>query len=304
MKRHNIIHNRGVATIEYAIVFPVFLLALVIGVDLNWKMWLKSTALGGALDGIRMASQTPNFDTDVRNLDLNNPEHKELFLNYCLARARVIKAAMKTPELAGIQTFDSGAKNRFYRYHYPVACPDHASDQNVAVLRPGEYVDVYPDGVTYGGRLYHSTFPPPDEGVQIAKMEHLLMAKLPVPIEVQVDIRSEPLLPWFFPMRLSGLIRGYREHLPKSPEILLEGASLPFPGDDKPPWYKANGKTVEELNPTPPAPEAWPCVVDWERCVAIAFFRMADGKRAQCPVPTNDGSGTCLCLDCKGTTGS
>jgi hypothetical protein len=208
--------ERGICIVEFAIVFPVLFLVLMLIIDAGRVITTNAILTRGASDGLNNALKAPDLDLDIRNRKPSD----DRYLLFWEARSRVITQATRFPLSSWVTDPDTPSSIQllpFRETDYEIDASDGTPIlvRGAAVLRPGDHVE-YQDRAGSWVPVDHETLPNPSRTV-LPQSPSQLMRAHPVVVELRAKVKL--LFPGAGETEVSSTAVGFREAIPQAGSI-------------------------------------------------------------------------------------
>lgn len=276
----------GVSIIQFAFIFPILFLLLLVMIDLGRVLCAKAILTKGAENGLNLAMKIPNLDIDIREHGKNETEH----IRFRTAREIVLEEAEALPLGTLFTPSDKSSSMTLVAYAYTdkeLGGGEVKSKYDAALLRPGEKVEVEKEGSNKW--FNHKTLAYTGAAAPNQRPEDLLKSH---PIVVELRGKVTTFFPFFDEFVVTGSAVGFREEIPRGPL----SAYLDGPEPEGTPGAGTTTTTIFfGVNPTPTPLAEGACVQDWAFCAILDQLR-------HCPVAGAAGlapSFRCPCIPCE-----
>ncbi len=254
---------KGATLVEFAVVFPIFVVAVLGIVDVARLFAIQAILNKGADEGLAVASTIANLNVDFPGRRIDSSD----YVSFREARFRATDAAVRLPRDTLLGGFNSSASAHLLEVRYAdsglrknnPATPDPTASTSAAVIRPGDSPSViYPDGSAVV--IQHPSLPVIAAGTRLDDLfEHH-------PIRVEVWASVTPLLPFIGPKILRGVATGFRERVPRGRFGVLDPRTIAYVGYNPPGAARTTTTSTSTTTST-----TWPfqCTPNWPLCMDI-----------------------------------
>lgn len=215
--------NRGVAMMQFVIVFPLLIMFIFGIVDFARFFTLQSVLNKGAEDGARAAATMSNLDIDLRNLSTVDDD----YVQYNEARRRVLEAAQVYPLQTLVSDIDTPSPSKLIPFYMTDSMLNLGTGQSApiirsgaALIRPGERVE-FGENTPYiwvENQLYS---PGPGGALPPQNMATLMKE---FPVEVHVRATLDLIIP-FGQVTVLGSSIAWHGRVPRGPFGNIMGSS-------------------------------------------------------------------------------
>ena len=275
----NRLNERGVALMQFAIVFPLLILFIFGVVDFARFFTLQSILNKGAEDGARAAATMPNLDIDLRGLTTADDDYKQ----FAEARRRVLTAAESYPESTLVTDIDTPSPSKLIPFYMTDSALSLAAGEQppivragAALIRPGERVE-FGETQPYTW-IEHQLFPPGSGGVLPPQNMAALMKEFPVEVHVRATLNM--ILP-LGTITVTGSSVGWHGRVPRGPFGNIMGSSTTTT------TTSTSSSTATTTTTTSTTSTTGGCVIDataWQN--AITSTRGGGSQVGLCPDPS------------------
>ncbi len=280
------IREAGVSIIQFAFIFPILFMCLLVMIDLGRVLCAKAILTKGAENGLNLAMKIPNLDIDIREHGKNETEH----IRFRTAREIVLEEAEALPLNTLFTPSNQGSSMTLISFSYKdkeLGGGEVKSKYDAALLRPGEKVELYNEGSNKW--FNHKTLPYSGAAAPNQRPEDVLKSH---PIIVELRGKVTTFFPFFDEFTITGSAVGFREEIPRGPlTAFLEG-----PEPDGVPGAGTTTTTIPfGVAPTPTPGPLGLCVQNWAGC-AFTNFNNKCVDPTGLPLPPDDN---CPCVPCQ-----